>query len=108
MRKRQIAGRTRIVCPNCGFVLDQNKVTGLGVLVEMDGCVVLVRRGHNPFKGLWALPSGFIEADESIEEAAIREYKEETGLDVVRAYGEHGRDLEPVAPITARTMYRVL
>jgi len=82
MREAQAAGRTRLICPDCGFVLYQNPVPGAGVLVEMEGGVVLIRRGHDPFEGRWALPSGFIEADESIEEAAIRECREETGLDV--------------------------
>lgn len=78
----QVGGRTRLMCPDCGFVLYQNPVPGAGVLVETEGGVVLIRRGHEPHKGRWALPSGFIEADESTEEAAIRECKEETGLDV--------------------------
>jgi ADP-ribose pyrophosphatase YjhB (NUDIX family)/GNAT superfamily N-acetyltransferase len=78
----QVSGRTRLVCPDCGFVLYQNPVPGAGVLVEMEGGVVLIRRGHEPHQGSWALPSGFIEADESTEEAAVRECKEETGLDV--------------------------
>ena len=82
MSKARAAGRTRLVCPDCGFVLYRNPVPGAGVLVEMEGGIVLIRRGHDPFAGRWALPSGFIEADESIEEAAIRECKEETGLDV--------------------------
>jgi ADP-ribose pyrophosphatase YjhB (NUDIX family)/GNAT superfamily N-acetyltransferase len=63
-------------------VLYQNPVPGVGILVETDGGVILIRRGHPPHQGRWALPSGFIEADESIEDAAVRECKEETGLDV--------------------------
>jgi 8-oxo-dGTP diphosphatase len=63
-------------------VLFQNPVPGTGVLVEMNDGVVLIRRGHEPHTGRWALPAGFIEADESIEEAAIRECREEIGLDV--------------------------
>jgi ADP-ribose pyrophosphatase YjhB (NUDIX family)/GNAT superfamily N-acetyltransferase len=82
MRQGHVAGRARLVCPNCGFVLFQNPVPGTGVLVEMNDGVVLIRRGHEPHTGRWALPAGFIEADESIEEAAIRECREETGLDV--------------------------
>ena len=77
-----VGGRVRPVCPQCGFVIFKNPVPGVGVLVEMEGGVVLIKRGHNPKKGYWALPAGFIEADESIEEAAVRECKEETNLDI--------------------------
>ena len=77
-----IGGRERPVCPQCGYVIFKNPVPGVGVLVEMEGGVVLIKRGHNPKKGRWALPAGFIEADESIEEAAARECKEETNLDI--------------------------
>lgn len=82
MEKGRIGGRTRLICPACSFVLYQNPVPGAGVLVEMEDGMVLIRRGHEPHKGRWALPAGFIEADESTAEAAIRECKEETGLDV--------------------------
>jgi ADP-ribose pyrophosphatase YjhB (NUDIX family)/GNAT superfamily N-acetyltransferase len=82
MSRDLVGGRERPVCPQCGYVLFRNPVPGVGLLVEMEGGVVLIKRGHDPFKGRWALPAGFIEADESIEEAAVRECKEETHLDV--------------------------
>jgi len=82
MNVTSIHGRTRLTCAKCGYIHYQNPVPGAGVLVEMNGGVVLIRRGHAPNKGKWALPAGFIEADESIEEAAIRECKEETNLDI--------------------------
>jgi 8-oxo-dGTP diphosphatase len=82
MNRAIIGGRERPVCPKCGYVLFKNPVPGVGVLVEMQGGVVLIRRGHEPKKGLWALPAGFIEADESIEEAARRECQEETNLEI--------------------------
>jgi len=82
MESALAGGRMRPKCPECGYIQYKNPIPGAGVLVEIDGGVVLIRRGHNPHKGRWALPAGFIEADESIEEAAIRECKEETGLDV--------------------------
>lgn len=44
--------------------------------------VLLIERGREPFKNKWALPGGFIEMDETLEQACIRELEEETGLKV--------------------------
>lgn len=82
MESAEVGGRLRQVCPACGFVLYRNPVPGVGVLIEMDGGIVLVRRGQPPFEGSWALPAGYIEEDESVEQAAVREAGEETGLEV--------------------------
>ena len=60
--------------------------------------VLLVRRGEEPFKGMWATPGGFKRPDETLDEAARRELSEETGVDVPSlltqfgAYGDPGRD----------------
>jgi 8-oxo-dGTP diphosphatase len=59
--------------------------------------VLLIRRRKPPFEGAWALPGGFVEVGESLEEAARRELEEETGLRDVRleqfhAFGDPGRD----------------
>ena len=82
MEVAEIHGRTREVCPACEFILFRNPVPGVGVLVEMEDGLVLIRRGQPPFVGRWALPSGFIEEDESVEQAAVRECQEETGLEI--------------------------
>lgn len=79
---REEGGRPRQVCPNCGYIHFVNPVPAVGILIEMEGGIVLIRRNHPPHKGEWALPSGFIELDESAEEAALREAEEETGLKV--------------------------
>jgi len=67
------------------------------VLVRRDGSIVLVRRGKEPFKGFWALPGGFVEYGETVEQAAVREAEEETGLKVkirglVGVYSRPDRD----------------
>lgn len=80
--KREEGGRLRSACDNCGYVHYVNPVPGVGLLIEKDGGLVLIKRGHPPHKDEWTLPSGFVEADESAEEAAIREAEEETGLKV--------------------------
>jgi 8-oxo-dGTP diphosphatase len=54
------------------------------VAVDAKGRVLLIRRGHPPYKGRFALPGGFVELDETVEEACRRELMEETGVKVGR------------------------
>ncbi|MEA3254301.1 MAG: NUDIX hydrolase [Candidatus Altiarchaeota archaeon] len=51
-------------------------------VILRDNSVVLIRRGNPPFKEKWALPGGFVEYGERVEDAVVREAKEETGLDI--------------------------
>ena len=67
------------------------------VVVPSEEGVVLIRRGTDPYEGMWALPGGFAEVGETLENAAVREAKEETNLDVelerlVGVYSEPDRD----------------
>jgi 8-oxo-dGTP diphosphatase len=98
MERRVVDDREREVCPACGFIFYRNPVPAVGVVVALEGKVVLVRRRYEPRAGCWALPAGFMELGESAEDAAIRECHEETGLLVrvdhllgVYSYGEGQR-----------------
>ena len=69
-------------CPACGIAIPvyKNPVPTVDIIIEFDDGIVLVER-KNPPHG-WALPGGFVDYGESFEDAAVREAKEETTLDV--------------------------
>jgi ADP-ribose pyrophosphatase YjhB (NUDIX family) len=73
--------RERLACPNCNFVAYVNpRLVVTTIPVDAEGRIVLIRRGIDPGRGGWAQPGGFLEVDETVSEAAIRETFEETGL----------------------------
>jgi ADP-ribose pyrophosphatase YjhB (NUDIX family) len=82
LRTRRLEDRDRLVCASCGFVFYRNPVPAAGVIVIDDGKLLWVQRKFEPRKGMWNLPAGFVEYGEHVESCAVREAKEETGLDV--------------------------
>ena len=67
------------------------------VAVDAKGRVLLIRRGHPPFEGRYALPGGFVDVGETVEDACRRELAEETGvragrLELIGVYSDPGRD----------------
>lgn len=78
----QEEGHRRMKCAGCGYVQYRNPASAVGVIVTRDARVLLVKRRYEPYRGKWVIPSGFIEYDEDMREAAVREVAEETGLEV--------------------------
>ncbi len=89
------AERHSVRCPACGLVAYDNPAPAIcALVVDGEGRVLLGRRAHDPFKGMWDVLGGFMESDEQPLETLVRELKEETGLDV--------EPLEFVAAVTDR------
>jgi ADP-ribose pyrophosphatase YjhB (NUDIX family) len=78
-----IGGRERPYCPapGCGFTFFGDFSIGCGGVVVRDGKVLLIQRGHDPGKGSWQIPGGYVEADEEVAVAVVRECREEAGIE---------------------------
>jgi ADP-ribose pyrophosphatase YjhB (NUDIX family) len=94
LQVRTVAGeeRPRLVCRDCGSITYVNpRLVATTLPITETGEVILLRRGFEPGRGLWAQPGGFLEVDETPSEGAARETLEEIGLvvdigDVVGLY----------------------
>lgn len=76
-------GSTRSICPDCGAVHHRNPSPAVSILIAEDSRFLLCKRKVASFRGgQWCLPCGFIEYDEDYLSAAVREAREETGLDI--------------------------
>jgi ADP-ribose pyrophosphatase YjhB (NUDIX family) len=97
----------RLVCTACGFVFYIDPKIAVGTIIRSrSGRLVLVRRAIEPGYGKWVFPGGYVDRGEALPDAAIREAREECGLDVrlqglVNIYSYQGRT--PVIVVYAAT-----
>ena len=92
--RRFIQGRQRLVCTSCGEIFYENPLpASTALVINEQGQLLLGRRGVEPAKGQWCLPGGFIEMGETAQAGALRELKEETGLEgrIIRVIGVASR-----------------
>lgn len=75
----------------------RNPALTVDAIIKYGSGVIMIKRGHDPYKNCWALPGGFVEYGETVEEAVRREIKEETDLeieikDIIGVYSDPKRD----------------
>ncbi len=85
------------MCLKCGWVFYPQRKVSAGCLLVKDDKLLLVKRATEPWLGSWYIPAGFVEVDETPRQAAEREVKEETGLDVsvTTLFGLYSFDDDP-------------
>lgn len=86
-----------LTCPSCGAVVHRyrNPIPTVDIIIEVTGGIILIERTNPPFG--WALPGGFVDYGETLEQAAVREAREETslevtGLQLLGCYSDPARD----------------
>lgn len=97
--KLQAETSNYLICPVCDFQYYNDPATAVAVLIEKENQLLLAQRKHDPKKGYWDTPGGFVEVGETVEETVIREVKEETTLEVeIVAYLGSKDDLYDLQP----------
>jgi ADP-ribose pyrophosphatase YjhB (NUDIX family) len=98
----------RLVCVACAFVFYMDPKVAVGTIIRMpDERLVLVRRAIEPGYGLWVFPGGYVDRGEQVLDAAVREAREESGLEVridnlINVYSYGGAS--PIIIVYAATM----
>ncbi len=83
LSEREVGGKVRPACAECGAVVFEDPKLAVAVLIGREGGVLMGRRSPNSASpGKWSFPAGFVDRGERVEDAAIREVREETGLEI--------------------------
>lgn len=91
-----------LTCPHCGYGAFYNpKPVACAIATTPDDGVLLLRRGFEPGRGRWSMPGGFVDLGESVEQAAIRETKEEIGVEIAISglVGVYSRDSDRIVVV---------
>lgn len=80
--EKSVYNAVRATCPQCDFILFLEPKVVAVVVIRRGESVLLGRRNMEPARGMWSFVSGYVDRGEKVEEAAEREVKEETNLDV--------------------------
>jgi 8-oxo-dGTP diphosphatase len=96
----------RMSCQGCGFIHFLDPKVAVGTIIRHKGLIVLVRRSIEPGYGKWVYPGGYVDRGEEVREAALREAREESGLEIridglVNIYSY--RDRAPIVIVYAAT-----
>ena len=97
-RTLKAAEPPRLVCRGCAFVFFLDPKVATGVVFTYQGGILLVQRAIEPQYGKWVFPGGYVDRGETLEAAALREVREESGL-VVRLTGLLGAYSFPGNPV---------
>jgi ADP-ribose pyrophosphatase YjhB (NUDIX family) len=79
---RVLGGRDREACAACSRTYFHNPIAAAAAVILESDRILLCHRDSSVFRGRWSIPAGFCEEDETVEQGAVREAKEEVGLDV--------------------------
>lgn len=81
LQKRRMGSRERLYCDHCRKIQYHNPTVGVAAVLVEENELLLIKRSGS-YAGMWCIPCGHVERGEEVREAARREFKEETGLEV--------------------------
>lgn len=83
LERKPVDEHRRLVCRQCQYIFFENPVVGVAVILVEEQRVLLGRRAKtSTYPGFWCIPCGYVEYDEDVRQAAKREIREETGIEV--------------------------
>ena len=96
--EEHVAGAIRPKCSSCGAVVFLDPKLAVVVIASQGSRILMVKRDIDPMMGRWSFPSGYVDRGEVVEEAAVREVREETNVEVALdgLLGVYSREGVPV------------